>query len=253
MEFIRQEGITSYVKPFVLKGSKRIMVINDVHIPKHNKEVSNIALNQLKYYDTLIINGDLIDFEGVGRYKKHPKQMQIEDEAKVVRGILKRIRNKFDGRIIYKQGNHEKRLDDYIWLNAEALFGVEALNVRELLKLDDFGITPVHYNQLIKVNDLFIMHGHEVKSTGNLINIARQYLTKLQANIIIGHWHTVQSYGMRNLMGEYKTVWVNGCLCDLFPEYNLINQWKHGFAEIIITKDGGYIVNLREIKGGEIH
>ena len=253
MEFIRQEGITSYVKPFVLKGSKKIMVINDVHIPKHNKEVSNIALNQLKYYDTLIINGDLIDFEGVGRFKKHPKHKQIKDEIEIIKDFLSTLRKNFKGEIVYKFGNHEKRLDDYIWLHAEALFGLEALTIDELLELKKLNIISVHYNQLIKINDLFIMHGHEVKSTGNLINIARQYLTKLQANIIIGHWHTVQSYGMRNLMGEYKTVWVNGCLCDLFPEYNLINQWKHGFAEIIITKDGGYIVNLREIRGGEIH
>ena len=253
MEFIRQEGITNYIKPFEIKGSKKIMVINDIHIPKHNKEVSNIALNQLKNYDTLIINGDLVDFEGVGRFKKHPKQIQIEDEAKVVRGILKRIRNKFDGKIIYKYGNHEKRLDDYIWLHADALFGIEALNIRQLLKLDDFDITPVHYNQLIKVNELFIMHGHEIRATSNLINVARQYLLKLQANILLGHWHISQSYSSRDLKGKVKSVWVNGCLCDLYPEYNLFNQWEHGFAEVITTKDKGFIVNLRRIINREIY
>ncbi len=253
MEFIRQEGITNYIKPFEIKGSKRIMIINDLHIPKHNKEVSNIALSQLKYYDTLIINGDLIDFEGVGRYKRHPKHKQIKDEIEVVKEFLNTLRKNFKGEIIYKYGNHEKRLDDYIWLHAEALFGLETLTIEELLELKKLNIKTVHYNQLIKINELFIMHGHEIRATSNLINVARQYLLKLQANILLGHWHISQSYSSRDLKGKVKSVWVNGCLCDLYPEYNLFNQWEHGFAEVITTKDKGFIVNLRRIINREIY
>lgn len=253
MEFIKVEGYTDYKQSYEVYGSKRIMVINDLHIPKHNKKVVNIVLNRLNDYDTLIINGDLVDFEGVSRFKKHPKKRQIKDEIELVKEFLTNLRNNFSGKIIYKFGNHEKRLDDYIWMRAEALYDLEEISLEELLNLKELKIIPIHYNQLIKINELFVLHGHEVKATGNLVNIARQYLLKLQANMLIGHWHISQSYSSRDLKGKVKSVWVNGCMCDLYPEYNLFNQWEHGFAEIIVNKDKGFLVNLRRVINGGIY
>ncbi len=250
MEYIKVNGYTNYEKPFEITGINKILVISDIHIPKHNKNALNKALQNLQQFDILLINGDLIDFEGASRYKKHPKRRQISDEIEIVKEFFEEIRKKFKKRIIYKLGNHEKRLDDYIWLHAEAFYG--AVSIEELLQTNKYNIEVVNYNRIIKVNDLHILHGHEVKATGNLINVARNYLLKLGTNALIGHWHIVQSDSARDLKGKVKSVWVSGCLCDLYPDYNLFNRWEHGFAEVVTTKNKGFIVTLRRIINEEI-
>jgi hypothetical protein len=68
---------------------------------------------------------------------------------------------------------------------------------------------------------------------------------------MLGHWHVSQEYIVKGITGKVKGGWAVGCLSDLYPEYNPINQWTHGFAKI--TKDhNSFEVDNKKIINGKI-
>ena len=96
------------------------------------------------------------------------------------------------------------------------------------------------------------LHGHEIKTSWNVVNIARTLFLKTFSNIIFGHFHTTQEYIFRTLTGEILGAWSVGCLCNLFPEYRPINNWNNGFAYIEIYRNGDFVVENKKIVNGEV-
>ncbi len=245
-----QEGITYYKPPFNATKSK-YLVINDIHIPYHNKQSVNLALERLKDCEGLIINGDMLDFHNFSNFVKRPDAPTIIAELDVANELFSTIRAKFSGEIIYKLGNHERRLATYIMSRAAALFGLENVLLKDKLDFKKYKVKVVDYAQIIKFGDLNIIHGHEIRAVTSLINVARTYFLKAQANVMLGHYHVSQDYIVRGINQKIKGGWAVGCLCDLSPEYNPINQWVHGFA--VITKDkNSFEVENKKIINGKI-
>ena len=249
-ETIKTKGISYYQKPFIAKKNKYLL-ISDTHIRYHNKEALNLALERLQDCDGLILNGDIVDFGAFMKFTKRPEKLNLFAEIEKVNEVLSDIRANFKGEIIYKYGNHEKRFETFIFNNAPFLWGSVSAFIEEKFKFAVHNIIKVDCNQWIKFGDLNIIHGHEIRATTMLINVARTYFMKAQANILLGHYHVSQDYIIRDINGKVKGAWAVGCLSDLHAEYNPINQWVHGFA--ILEKDGNsFEVHNKKIINGKV-
>lgn len=248
------EGITEFIEPYILKGKRKILVINDVHAPYHNLQSLRLAINygREEKVDTVLLNGDILDFLKLSKFTHNPSRPDFEHEIEIGIQFLQQLRKLFPSeKIIYKEGNHEKRLGDYIFRNAPALFGIEALQLNELLKLRELNIDYVINDQYIIAGKLTIIHGNEMKAGG--IHVARSIRMKANENILFGHHHRVQSDTVVSIHGDVQGSWAVGCLCDLRPAYLPYNQWLHGFAIVHLNEDGTFVVSNKKIIKGVIY
>jgi len=259
-------NVKSLVKSLKLESEKplkKIFVFGDVHIPFHH---INALLTTLYYGieevkpDEIIIIGDLFDFKGISSYLKDIKERDLAKELKTSAEILKGMLELFDQakRIVYIEGNHEERLYNYIYKNASELSGLFS-NPLELFKAIGYNFTNKIFYHSLRTSEypyyplvgkrLFAIHGHEYHKGAkhSVINIARNILEKAKKSIIFGHWHITQEYTSTAIDRELRTAWSVGCLSDLKPEWNPLNQWNHGFAIIYVYNDNFFTVMNKKI------
>lgn len=113
------------------------------------------------------------------------------------------------------------------------------------------GIEVIKDKRIVKAGKLNLLHGHEFQS-GVIapVNVARGVFLRAKTNTLVGHSHVTSEHTERDLNGDIVTCWSTGCLCELTPEYARINKYNHGFAHVLVNKDGGFNVkNMRIIKG----
>ena len=244
-------------EPFVLpKANKNILVISDLHIPYHNIEAITLAFNYGKKenVDTVIINGDLLDFYMLSRFHKDPRKRKVSEELEAARQFLQVLRFHFkNANIYYLLGNHDVRYQ--IWLESKAveLLGCEEFELGSLLRLGELGIQLIDDKTLIKAGKLIITHGHLViRGVFAPVNAARGAYMRAKQSILIGHTHKISEHTETNMDQDITTTWSAGCLCELSPDYNpFANGYAHGFAHVKITDDDGRfsVKNLRIYKG----
>lgn len=244
-------------EPFVLpKANKNILVISDLHIPYHNVEALCLAFDYGKKenVDTIIINGDLLDFYQLSRFHKDPRRRKASEELEAARDFLKILRNTFKkANIYYLLGNHDVRYQ--IWLESKAveLLGCEEFELGTLLRLGELGIQLIDDKTLIKAGKLIITHGHLViRGVFAPVNAARGAYMRAKQSILIGHTHKISEHTETNMDQDITTTWSAGCLCELSPDYNpFANGYAHGFAHVKITDGNGRfsVKNLRIYNG----
>ena len=246
-------------EPFILpKANKNILVISDLHIPYHNIESITLALNYGKNanVDTIIINGDLLDFYQLSRFHKDPRKRRVSEELNAARQFLQILRHHFKAANIYfLLGNHDVRYQ--LWLESKAveLLGCEEFELASLLRLGELGITLLDDRTLIKAGKLIITHGHLViRGVFAPVNAARGAYMRAKQSILIGHTHKISEHTETNMDGDITTTWSTGCLSELSPDYNpFANGYAHGFAHVRITdNDGGFSVKNIRIFNGQI-
>lgn len=244
----------NYENPYLIEGEHRIGVISDVHFPFHDKEALTSALRYLykKEVDILILNGDIVDFMSVSKFRKRLRHRNLQRERDFAVRQFEIIRTIFrDTKIIFKAGNHEERLQVYLQEKAQELEELEEFDLRRFLRLDELGFILVEDAQIIRAGYLDIIHGHEYKSFAS-INIAISYLRKTFHNVLLGHVHRRQEDTIRNSRGETVGAFCVGCLCHLRPEYQRKNNWQHGFAYVELYKDGFFTVENKVIEQGRV-
>ena len=84
------QGEKNDFSPFILTG-KRIGILSDIHIPYHDLDALNIALNEFKRVkvDTIVLNGDIIDCYNLSRWEKDPNQRKQFNHLSIVDKNLK--------------------------------------------------------------------------------------------------------------------------------------------------------------------
>jgi len=70
-------------EPYIIKGHKRIGIINDIHIPYHSIEAVTAAFDLLKKEkpDGIFINGDVLDCHQLSYFEKDPKKKQFKSKT----------------------------------------------------------------------------------------------------------------------------------------------------------------------------
>lgn len=240
-------------EPFIC-NAKRALILSDIHIPYHDEDAVDaaVAWGKKQNPDTVILNGDTVDFYQLSRFVKDPRKRHTKDEIEKVKNFLGFIRAEFPkADLVYKMGNHDERWDHYLWNHAPELCDFEHVQLHVILEFADHGITMVGDQRPIMCGKLPVFHGHELpKGMTNPVNMARGAYLRMADTVLVGHGHRTSSHTEPNWKHEEVATWSTGCLCGLNPEYARINKWNHGFAFVEVATDGEFnLMNLRVNKG----
>jgi len=241
--------------PFVIEGSERIGVLSDIHVPFHNNPALTCALAHFKKrrIDTILLNGDTIDFYALSRFEKDPRERDTAYELKMVGQLLDYIREKFPkARLIWKDGNHDERWMSYMRVKAPELLDIPQFQFSAIMKFADRGMEYVTDKRLILAGGLTILHGHEYRQAILApVNAARGFFLKAKASTLTGHLHQSSEHTEPTVRGKMITCFSAGALCDLHPAYMPLNRWNHGFA-IVNLKGEDFEVENRRIDRGKL-
>jgi len=251
-----QEGIDEKVEDYIFpKNVCNTLVISDVHIPYHTKDclVKAIQYGQSQQIDSILINGDWIDFAPCSEYTKDPyTKMRMKQDLDEARAYLYVLRNTFpNAHIYYKHGNHEDWLEKYLMNKAPILLDMLEFKLSSLLNFQELRIHEINSYQLMKYGKLSIVHGHELKQTLRSVNPARTLYLKTKVSTLVAHHHVTSEHTESDIEGNVTTCFSMGCLSQLKPKYaGLDSRYNHGFVHLTKDKDGHFtIANKRIIKG----
>lgn len=235
------------------QAQNEILLLSDVHVPYHSNEALTTAVNWAKprSVNTVIINGDFVDFYAWSKFIQDPRQVNVRRELDMAYETMYWLRDQLPDCVFYfLPGNHEYRYERYLMIQAPRLIETSEYHLDILLRFGELGVHYLEYKQLINVNGLFVGHGDEVKKGGAGVNPARGFFLKTKTNYIGGHFHQTSSHSEKSLDRQIRT-WSVGCLCGLTPKYMPYNNWNHGFARIR-QSGNGYDVFNAEITNGRI-
>lgn len=244
------------MEPYRLPNKDRsVLLMNDLHFPWVDAEALMLAIEfgKKNKCNTIYLNGDIIDFEEVSRWKGR-KRHSTAFELEQVRNFLALLRAEFPkADIYYKMGNHEDRFESYMLNNAEKLLDVPEFQIDKLLHFDKYNIKLIASKQLAFIGKLAVIHGHEYHGMTSPVSPARSLFLKAKQPAIMGHLHRGSKQSGTTIEGKKILCWSVPCLCDLSPLYAPFNEWGHGFAHIVTEKSGKFKVHLYDIIDSEIY
>jgi len=219
---------------------KKVLYVPDIHAPFHDNKAIDALIAFAKWFkpDVVIYLGDLIDFYAISSFAKDPQRaLDLQKEIDSAIAVLKKINAACNGSDKYfLRGNHEKRMQKFLWTRAAELSSLKGLKVENLLQLSDFGIKYMK-------NGRMTYRGNAIKH-GDLVRKFSAYTAKgeMESTGMSGksaHTHRAGVYRFTNESGPYT--WMEcGCLCKMFNvEYmeGKIPNWQQGFG-ISYFKDG---------------
>lgn len=245
-------------------GTRKTLIIADLHAPYINQRNLDIALEYgvKNDIDELVLAGDGVDLKPVSFwFSRELEDLPFEVELEQAKDILRYVSNSVgDISKVYINGNHETRMLSYICKNAGKIkngkIGNRAIaSTKDWLDIDSMGFKWVDNLELIQaglpafhIGNLFILHGHEpAKVTYTAINPAKLYWERIVANAVVFHLHrTAEWIVHKPLDRSYEGVWCGGCLCDMHPNYSVMNKWVPGF--VFVERGGDGLFSVRNLK-----
>jgi len=245
-------------EPYVLPvGCNNILLISDLHIPYHNIEAVTIALDYGKKekVNTIFINGDLIDNHQVSKFEHDPKKRSIKAEFDATKEFLVQLRKAFPKASIYwLKGNHCIRWEKFLHAKVREIWDDDYFYLEERLQLNQVNVKILDDKVLVKAGKLSITHGHHIfKGAFTPVNPSRGAFLRAKQSLIVGHLHRPSHHPETDLDGKIISCWSTGCLCELRADYSpLVGNTMHGFAHILIEKNGDYTVKNYSIINGKL-
>ena len=246
-------------EPFVLpKVCNNILLISDLHIPYHDIEAITIALDYGKKenVNTIFINGDLIDNSQVSRFEKDMKKRSVKQEFDATKEFLVQLRATFpDASIYWLKGNHCSRWEKFLEQKVREIWDDPYFHLEERLRLNEQKIKLLDDTVLVKAGKLSITHGHHIfKGIFVPVSPARGAFLRAKQSVIVGHLHRASYHTEMDLDGKVIGCWSTGSLCELRPNYSpLVSNAQHGFAHILVEKNGDFTVKNYQIINGKLH
>lgn len=250
-----------------LRVDGRVGVLSDIHVPYHDKSALETAVKECKRHkcDTVILNGDTIDFYGISRFEKDPEARQPGEEIRNTVQLMRWLRQQLpNARLIFKEGNHDERWAKYCWANAPVLWQLRQCRLdgvlgwehadqtdNESTKLERYGWEYLGEKRPIMAGRLPILHGHEINAASP-VNPARGAWLRTSHTVLIGHLHTTSQHTQPDLWHDETATWSAGCLCGLRPMYARVNRWNHGFALVDVAADGSFDLRNLRIADGKV-
>lgn len=253
---IMEQGFDEiHVEPYIMpKCYKKTLVLADLHSRFCDMDCLKIAVEYgiKNKCDSVIINGDFMDFYAYSRFDKNPSIVrQFENEREWGIDVLQMLQNNF-GFVVLKKGNHDKRREEKVFNLSQTVPEIEGLaSYDDYLMFDGSRVKFVEDYNMIEYGKLKIIHGHEFQGGGG-IHVAYNRLNKALDNVMSAHSHTAQTYTRRDINGNMFGSYSLGCLCKLNPRYNPMNNWSNGFAIIERDSDGFFEVQNKIISNGRL-
>lgn len=245
--------------PFKLPlACNNILLISDLHIPYHDIDAITIALDYgvKNKVNTIFINGDLIDNAQVSRFEKNPKKRSVKQEFEATKQFLVQLRATFPTASIYwLKGNHCVRWEHFLEQKVREIWDDPYFHLEERLQLNEQKIHLLDDKVLVKAGKLSITHGHHIfKGIFVPVSPARGAFLRAKQSVIVGHLHRASFHPEIDLDGNVIGCWSTACLCELRPDYSpMVSNSQHGFAHIIVDKNGDFTVKNYQIINGQLH
>lgn len=220
--------------------------VSDVHFGVEHDEVAyKFAVETLAHVspNQVFLGGDIFDHAAVSTYAKSLAiEGSLQRELDYGFEQLTYLIDSLDGFTTFEflPGNHESRIMRYLQSRAKPLIELQALDYKNLYRLDALGIEFHPEGKPVKKGHLWLAHGHEFPTGG--VSPSRKALDSLGVNVLFGHVHKFTSAYKRNLDGKTMAAWSNGCLADLNPGYVLAPDWVQGYTLVDFTEAGNFAV-----------
>ncbi len=238
-----------------MNNYEQVVFISDIHAPFHDEDALEVLYSFIQWFkpQTIFIMGDLLDAYAISRFTKDPNgALHFQEEVDEAISILSHIR-KVAGKktkIYFIRGNHEQRMQKYLWNNAKELAGLHVLDVGQLLELKRFNIEYIEQGMMM-YKGVMIKHGNVVKKYAGYS--AKGEFEKNGCSGVSAHTHRQAIYMQTNTAGDYK--WMEcGCLCKLDQEYmeGQTPNWQQGFGVGYFSNDSNrYQLDLVSIIDGK--
>jgi predicted phosphodiesterase len=240
--------------PLQVDGPVRVGVLSDIHVPYHDEQALGIAIDKCKSEkcNVLLLNGDAMDFYAISHWQRDPRKRDFILEIERGVELIRHLRSEFPkARIIYKLGNHDERLENYLIDKAPELLGLPCLKLSSLLEFDKCKVEEVRDSRPITLGKLYTIHGHEYRfAISNPVNAARGLFLRAKTSSLCGHFHQSNSHSGKTLADHVITAFSTGALCNLRYNHGPINEHNHGFAIVNVAKDNAWEVqNYRILRG----
>lgn len=249
------------------------LILSDTQIPDQNEN----ALKLVKKFipdlkpDFLILNGDIINCTTVSTYGyPAPYKITLNDELTLCRSILKELvglvrKVNPNCEVLYMFGNHEVRLEKFIWQHGREIFDLtnnedtRVLTLEYLLGLYELGIKHVPYTQDIRINKAILFHGDRARRKAGYT--VHSYIDDFGESAIVGHTHRL-ALVFKSYIDSVKFGLETGCLCnrDMKVPYTRHPDWMSGFAVLTLNHDTETlhpelvpIINDEFIYGGKLY
>lgn len=241
-------------KRYVVEGEQKVLVLADLHIPYEDRLALEVALDrgERERIDVIVLLGDVLDFYKLSVYNKNPKNPRVIEEIKRGKKFLEELRDRFpEARIIWKEGNHENRLNTYLMKQAKEIYElVEGLLI-ERLELEKYGVDYVV--DPFRLGKLWFLHGHE-KQRGayNVEYITNVIWNYVYDHFIVGHFHREQKKIFKRIDNTFFWGGAVGYLGKIL-DYAKLNKWTQGFGIIEFDRKGFFNAQLYTIVNGEVY
>ena len=225
----------------------KFVVLSDIHFPYQDDKALKAVYKFLEQHpvDTIILNGDILDFYDVSSFDKDPSRINsLQKEIDMANKFFLKLRKLHSGRIVFIAGNHDgDRLERYLKKHPE-LYSLNALKIDKLLNLDEYNIN--FYRDEFRLGTLKIIHGDIVRKFSAYT--ARAELEKHDTSGISGHSHRLSCYYYRT-PERYLAWYESGCLCRLDPEYIKSPNWSQGILYGYVEKDSFAVTPIPIVDG----
>lgn len=215
------------------KGDRKMVaIIGDTQHPFHDAKSLAVVEQFLEELqpDYLFYNGDMQDFYQISKFDKDPRRItEMQSDIDSTRAMFRHhkvILPNTDKKLL--GGNHEDRLQKFLWTKASEFSSLQCLSISELFHLEEYEIDYIPYECGVMINDVFlIIHGSFVSAHSSYT--AKRMFERHGGCGICNHSHRGGTYYKRNRFGVFGW-WENFCLCSLEPDWIRYPDWQQGFS-----------------------
>jgi len=228
---------------------KKVVFVSDIHAPYQDNKAIKALRSFIRWYqpNEIIFLGDVVDFYAVSSFTKDPSRaIKLQEEIDEAVDILDRIcKLAPKAKKYFLKGNHEHRMQKYLWSKAAELSGLRNLQIPRLLKLDELKIQYIE-NGKMRYHDMMVKHGNIVRKFSAYS--ANGEFQSVGLSGVSGHTHRMGMFFHTNESGNY--VWMEcGHLCDDNQEYmeGSTANWQKGFGIGFYKNSGSHRFNVNLI------
>lgn len=240
-----------------MSRAKRVAIVSDIHFPNHCAKAVKTFLAFVRQYrpDQVVLNGDIMDFQGLSKHADASTESRVLSEARVGADFLDGLRREVGAgcKIDFNEGNHDMRIRTFVEQNAPQLEGL--LSLPEMLdfkrrKIDFMPYTGDDVRFLSP--KLGVTHGsfHGTQYT-------RETILKYGVSLIVGHAHRPQftSVPVVGTTGQHaRGCWGLGCMVPV-QRVGYLRQpagWTQGWGVALIDRNGDFDVHHVNLTRGRV-
>jgi UDP-2,3-diacylglucosamine pyrophosphatase LpxH len=217
---------------------KLAIVIPDIHVPYHDAVALKVICKVIKTLapDYLIVLGDSLDFYQLSKFDKDPlRKTTVSSDVTEFRHVLHRL----DGACpmktekVFLEGNHEHRLQKWIWSNATEL-GNMIPSLESYCGFKGLGWRFFKYGKFYRLGPVLYMHGDRCG-----MNVSMNMIRKYGCSVVHGHDHGA---AIRYFANAVDRMWAMNCghLSDMNQQeylYGGVADWTTGFGLVEYSND----------------